>query len=170
MTRLLDFALIEEGQRRYTFEPVDLCAAARDAAASCREIAGANRIRLVEQSSELWVEGDRTALTQAIQNLVDNALKYSPADTDVRIESGFDAAGPFVAVEDRGIGIPSNERSRIFEKFYRGDHVRTLNVEGVGIGLALVRHVAERHGGSITVEDAPTGGSRFVLRLPGMPA
>lgn len=72
-------------------------------------------------------------------------------------------------MRDRGIGIPREEQARIFEKFYRGRHVSGMNVQGVGIGLALVRHVMEAHGGSIAVDSEPGAGSRFRLSLPGTP-
>lgn len=96
-------------------------------------------------------------------------MKYSPADSPIDVECARQNGSSLVEVRDRGIGIPPEEQARIFEKFYRGRQVSGLHVQGVGIGLALVRHVIEGHGGSITVESEPGAGSRFVLRLPGAP-
>lgn len=73
-----------------------------------------------------------------------------------------------VEVRDRGIGIPPEEQPNIFNKFYRGPSIAALNVQGVGIGLSLVRHIVESHGGSIAVESRVGDGSRFILRLPAM--
>src|SRR5439155_22251644 len=99
-----------------------------------------------------------------IQNLIENALKYSPPDSPVTVTCGTANGSNLVEVQDRGIGIPHEEQERIFEKFYRGRNASELNVEGVGIGLALVKHVIESHGGSVSVESRPGEGSRFVLR------
>ena len=167
VTRLLDFALIEEGQKTYSFDRIDLAETTRDAVATSRATVRPDRIHLAERPSQpLWVRADRTALAHAIQNLVDNAAKYSPPDAPIRVACGSTDGLHFVDVEDTGIGILSSERTRIFEKFYRGRQAAPLNAEGVGIGLSLVRHVMDRHGGSITIDSEPGRGSRFSLRLP----
>jgi signal transduction histidine kinase len=170
VTRLLDFSLIEEGRQTYTRERLDLVATTRDAIASCQHVARPERIRLVGANTvPLWVEGDRTALQHAIQNVIENAAKYSPPDTPIDVECARITFGHAVEVRDRGIGIPRDEQARIFDKFYRGRHAAGMNAHGVGIGLALVRHVVEAHAGSIAVESEPGAGSRFVLRLPAAP-
>jgi signal transduction histidine kinase len=170
VTRLLDFALIEEGRQAYARERLDLVATTRAAIASCQHVARPERIRLLgEEAAPLWIEGDATALQHAIQNVIENAAKYSPQESPIEVECAQLNGSHVVAVRDRGIGIPPEEQTRIFEKFYRGRHVSGMNVQGVGIGLALVRHVIEGHGGSIAVQSEPGAGSRFVLRLPGAP-
>ena len=167
VTRLLDFALIEDGKRVYARERVDLVAAAREAVDSCRDAARPERIRVVAAGhAPLWVDADRTALHHAIQNVIENAAKYSPPESPVVVRCDSVDGSHVLDVQDRGIGIPVNEHARIFEKFYRGREVSGLNVQGVGIGLALVRHVVDSHGGSIGVESQPGEGSRFTLRLP----
>ena len=167
VTRLLDFALIEEGRKTYSFDRIDLAETAREAVAACRAAGRADRIQLVDDGRQpLWVRGDRTAVASAILNLVDNAAKYSPADAPVRVECGSAQGLHFVDVQDSGIGIQPSERTKIFDKFYRGRQAAPLNAEGVGIGLSLVRHIVARHGGSIAVDSEPGHGSRFSLRLP----
>jgi signal transduction histidine kinase len=167
VTRLLDFAQIEEGKKVYALERVDLVAIARETIQSSHDTVRQDRIRLCgEEASPLWVRADRTALQHCIQNLIENAAKYSAPDSPIAVTclavNGFNA----IDVQDRGIGIPLEEQGRIFEKFYRGRQAAGLNVQGVGIGLALVKHVVESHGGSVSVESQPGHGSRFRLRLP----
>lgn len=166
VTRLLDFAQIEGGKKRYVFQPVDLTAVANDAVDSCRETIRGDRISLVTDDTARWVQADSIALQQCIQNLIENALKYSPPDSRVTISCWSQDGRHAVDVQDRGIGIPQDEQSRIFEKFYRGRHASPLDAQGVGIGLALVKHVIESHGGSVSVESSVGSGSRFHLALP----
>ena len=167
VTRLLDFAQIEEGKMVYSRQRVDLVTMATAAVESCQHPARPDRIRLVPAgTSPLWVEADPTALRHAIQNLIENAAKYSPPECPVEIHCFSRNGSHTVEVRDRGIGIPLDEQARIFEKFYRGHHVSHLNVHGVGIGLALVRHVMNSHGGSVSVHSQPGEGSQFSLHFP----
>jgi len=167
VTRLLDFAQIEEGKQVYSLERVELVAIAREAIQGCHYWVRRERLRLCgEEAAPLWVRADRMALGQCIQNLIENAVKYSPPNSPIAVTCASVNGSHFVEVDDRGIGIPVAEQARIFEKFYRGGQAAELNVQGVGIGLALVKHVMERHGGSVSVESRPGQGSRFRLRLP----
>jgi signal transduction histidine kinase len=167
VTRLLDFAQIEEGKAVYARERIDLVAAARKAAEACRHAGCTDRIRVAgAAAAPLWVSADRTALHHSIQNVIENAAKYSPADAPVIVRCGSANGFHSVDVIDRGVGIPASEQDAIFEKFYRGRHAADLNVQGVGIGLALVKHVIDSHGGSIVVDSEPGKGSRFSLRFP----
>lgn len=167
VTRLLDFAQIEEGKKVYALERVELGAVAREAVETCRQLFRAERIRLVaDETPPVWVRGDRVALQHCIQNLIENAGKYAPGDSPITVTCAGANGSALVEVLDRGVGIPLQEQEKIFEKFYRGSQASGLNVEGVGIGLALVKHVAESHGGSVSVDSQPGQGSRFRLRLP----
>lgn len=167
VTRLLDFAQIEEGRKVYSFERVELVAIAREAIQSCHFSVREERIRFCGQdAAPLWVRADRTALSHCIQNLIENAVKYSPPDSPIAVTCASADGSNVVDVQDRGIGIPRAEQTRIFEKFYRGRQASELNAQGVGIGLALVKHVMESHGGSVAVESQPGQGSRFRLLLP----
>ncbi len=118
----------------------------------------------------LWVSADRTALQHCIQNLIENAVKYSAPGAPVIVQCGRADGSAVVDVQDQGIGIAASDREKIFEKFYRGDQAAELNRQGVGIGLALVKHIMKSHGGSVSVDSQVGQGSRFVLRLPGAEA
>ena len=113
------------------------------------------------------VIGDKTRLEQALINLLDNAIKFNRPGGEV-----FVTAGPAgrdkvrVAVSDTGVGIPSEDLSRIFERFYRVDKARSRELGGTGLGLAIVKHVVERMGGTVTVESTLGKGSTFTLEFP----
>ena len=109
---------------------------------------------------------DADAVGQALANLVDNAIKYSAERKTLRVEVSRADGGVAFVVADEGIGIPPEEQGRIFDKFYRVGRSETQGRRGSGVGLALVRHVAEAHGGRVTVESRPGGGSRFTLWVP----
>jgi signal transduction histidine kinase len=167
VTRLLDFALIEDGKEAYAFERVDLVETTREAIEACQHVARPGRISLLgADAAPLWVHGDRTALQHAIQNVIENAAKYSPPEAPITVQCASANGSHLVEVYDRGIGIPAAEQTKIFEKFYRGQEVAALNAQGVGIGLALVQHVIKGHGGSIGVDSRPGEGSRFSLHVP----
>jgi len=166
VTRLLDFAQIEGGKKRYAFERVNLTSVAREAVQSCRDAGRPDRIAITADDTTRWVEADPTALQHCIQNLIENALKYSPPDSRVTVGCWSANGTHAVDVQDRGIGIPRDEQVKVFEKFYRGRQAAELDSQGVGIGLALVKHVVESHGGSVTVESTVGTGSRFSLTLP----
>lgn len=113
--------------------------------------------------------GDATALERAVLNLLDNAAKWSPEGATVRVESRqHDPGFCVLEVADAGPGIPSEDRSRVFERFYRSTEARTQR--GSGLGLAIVKQVAERHGGSVRVGEAPEGGALLSMYLPGRPS
>jgi signal transduction histidine kinase len=171
VTRLLHFAQIEEGKKAYSLERVDLLDVAREAVRACGDSADPARIQLLETgTAPLWVWADGTALQHCIQNLIENGLKYSPPNAPVTIACASANGHHIVDVRDRGIGIPQSEQRKIFEKFYRGYEASELNSQGIGLGLALVKHIIDRHGGSIVVESQPGHGSCFRLLLPRMEA
>jgi two-component system phosphate regulon sensor histidine kinase PhoR len=107
-------------------------------------------------------------MKQALANLVDNAMKYSGGRRRIRVAARREGGGVAVEVADDGIGIPLSERERIFEKFYRIGRSETQGRRGSGVGLALVKHIVEAHGGRVTVDGRPGDGSRFTLYLPGV--
>jgi nitrogen-specific signal transduction histidine kinase len=167
VARLLDFAQIEDGKKVYALDRVDLAATAREAVLSCRRSGSPDRFRFqADDASPLWVRADRTAISHCIQNLVENAVKYSPAESPIDVRCASLNGAHVVEIRDRGIGISRADQLRIFEKFYRAPQAAGLDAQGVGIGLALVKHVMEAHGGSVTVESEPGRGSRFTLSLP----
>lgn len=115
---------------------------------------------------ERAVPGDRRMLRAALNNLIDNAVKYNRPGGRVRIESEEDGAYFVIHVEDTGIGIPREEMPRIFERFYRLDKARSRETGGTGLGLSIVKHIAELHQGDISVKSAEGEGSTFSLRIP----
>ncbi len=112
------------------------------------------------------IEADQALLQQAIYNLVENALKYTPDGGEVMIHLRTDLSALIFAVQDSGIGIPEADLPRLFEKFYRGTNREALTKRGTGLGLAIVKSIAERHGGKVWVESEMGRGSTFHLQIP----
>jgi signal transduction histidine kinase len=117
-----------------------------------------------------WTRAHRPLLGQLLDNLLENACKYSGSGTPVVVRAWCEPDAAALAVEDRGSGIPAGDLPRVFEPFYRAGSARRLGHPGVGLGLAVARRIASTHGGTITVESEPGRGSRFVVRLPRSPA
>jgi two-component system sensor histidine kinase SenX3 len=124
------------------------------------------RLRLDVSVEAPPVRADRDALALAVRNLVDNAIKYSPASFDVNISVEARAGRAGIAVSDSGAGISPEEQREVLGKFVRGSAAKTLNVKGTGIGLAMVDQVAKAHGGRLDVESELGRGSRFTLWIP----
>lgn len=121
---------------------------------------------LLVDSAPGTITGSRELLRRALFNLVENAVKYGPEDGQVRLCAELDETDMVISVADQGPCIPPELRERIFEPFFRVDTARSRELGGTGLGLALVRAIAEVHGGSVWVEEHQAGGNRFVLRLP----
>ena len=109
---------------------------------------------------------DQRQVVSAIANLIDNAVKYSEPGSPVTVSTALRWRRVEIEVRDAGIGIPSRDLERIFERFYRVDHARSRATGGTGLGLSIVRHVARAHGGDITVESVEGQGSTFRFLLP----
>ena len=116
--------------------------------------------------SDLSLQADPELLSQAVGNLIDNAIKYSPGEPEITLWAGCEGAFYAVMVSDRGCGIPSASVGRIFDKFYRVPAGDRHDVKGYGLGLYHVRQIVERHGGRITVSPRPRGGSIFKIQIP----
>jgi two-component system sensor histidine kinase SenX3 len=112
------------------------------------------------------VPGDHVQLVSAVANLVDNAIKYSDAGSSVHIAAGVVEHEARIVVTDEGIGIPSRDMDRIFERFYRVDQARSRETGGSGLGLAIVRHVVTNHDGRLDVRSRLGEGSTFTMSLP----
>jgi len=112
------------------------------------------------------VTADKEALGQALLNLVNNAIKYSRDEKYLRLDVRRDGERVLLAVTDRGIGVAKGEQKKIFEKFYRAENSLVHETKGSGLGLALVQHIMQAHGGSVEIESAPGKGSTFTLVLP----
>jgi two-component system sensor histidine kinase SenX3 len=149
-------------------ELVDLAAVVQGAIARGRAVDGGRGIEItaLEVPDGILVRGDERQLMSAVGNLVENAVKYSHAGGVVQVRTRVDAAAVEVMVADQGIGIPTRDLDRVFERFYRVDKARSRDTGGTGLGLAIVRHVATNHGGEVLVSSQEGEGSTFVLRLP----
>ena len=171
---LLDVSAAQTGTLPLRHEKLDLSASAADAADLYREVAEDKHIAVeLVTPAPVPVEADPLRLGQAMANLVDNALKYTPAGGRVRLTTRLEPAnaahptGPSVAVieiDDSGPGVPVGEREKIWRRLYRTDASRSQR--GLGLGLSLVKAIVEAHHGSVSVDDAPGGGARFTVRLP----
>ena len=166
---LLDLSRIEAHGLRAR-EPVGVESVIRSAIERVRPIA---ELRGVEVSAALRgigairVPGDEAQLVSAISNLLDNAVKYSDGGPSVKVRARETVDGWVeISVRDKGIGIPAKDLERIFERFYRVDRARSRETGGTGLGLSIVRHVADNHGGEVTVVSTEGDGSTFTLRLP----
>jgi signal transduction histidine kinase len=170
---VLDFSRLERGQRAFVLEPADLPALVRETTALLRPRADDKGLTLVESIAEVpdhrWPAVDAVALRQALVNLIDNAVKFTPAGGRIEVSFAEQAGAVVIGVGDTGIGIEADERRRIFEKFYRVDNSLTRETTGAGIGLSLVRHIAEAHGARVVVESEPGRSSRFTLHFPAVP-
>ena len=124
------------------------------------------KVAMVKLSGPLKVVGDRRQLVSAIGNLVENAVKYSEVGSAVEVTAHADGDWVEFAVKDFGLGIPSRDLDRVFERFYRVDRARSRDTGGTGLGLAIVRHVANNHGGDVSVTSIEGEGSTFALKIP----
>jgi two-component system sensor histidine kinase SenX3 len=164
---LLDLSLIE-AQEAPTRERVPLRVMLDEAVERVRALALAKGIPLVYEppSDALDISCDPLQLVSAFTNLLDNAVKYSDEHGSVEVGAVEEGDRVVVWVRDRGIGIPSRDLERIFERFYRVDRARSRATGGTGLGLSIVRHVAQVHGGDVIVESVEGEGSTFRLALP----
>ncbi|HKV36652.1 MAG TPA: ATP-binding protein [Pyrinomonadaceae bacterium] len=149
--------------------PLRLDEVVRDTIASLQPVAKKKRIRLIEQPAHRIppVAADKSLITQAVKNLVHNAIKYSPERTTVTVSTALEAETVRVCVEDRGYGIPAESRERVWDKFYRVVREgQEKDEESTGLGLSFVREVVEQHGGQVNLDTEEGRGSRFSFTLP----
>jgi signal transduction histidine kinase len=170
ISNVLDFASIEAGKKAYRLEPQDLSSVARETYERYRfQLEAKGFTHRFETDQDLPpVLADPDAVAQALLNLIENAIKYSPERKEIAILVDRAPGGVRIRVEDRGMGIPPEDRRRIWDDFYRSKAARALGTRGSGLGLSLVRHIVEAHGGAVSVESAPGEGSRFELIFPAL--
>ena len=163
-----------EAEEAPTREPVPVHLVVAEAVERMRPAAEQQGIdvHVAEARRNITMLGDRRQLVSAIYNLLDNAVKYSESGSavDVRVSVSADGTRVAIDIEDHGLGIPTRDHERIFERFYRVDRGRSRDTGGTGLGLAIVRHVASNHGGEVRLASREGVGSTFTLVLPAGPA
>jgi len=174
MSRMINtFLSVTQLQRKDKQEvlkiPLRLDEVVRETIASLQPVAKKKRIRLLEQPAHRIppVAADKSLITQAVKNLVNNAIKYSPERTTVTVSTALEAEAVRVCVEDRGFGIPAEAKERVWDKFYRVVREgQEKDEESTGLGLSFVREVVEQHGGRVDLDSEEGRGSRFSFTLP----
>ncbi len=162
---MLDVSAAETGTLLLHRERLDLRTVLAEATDLYREVAEEKNITVqLDAPAPVLVEGDALRLGQAVANLLDNALKYTPAGGRVRLAARGEPGLGLIEVSDTGPGVPPDEREKIWRRLYRGDASRSQR--GLGLGLSLVKAIVEAHRGTVTVGEADGGGARFTVQLP----
>jgi signal transduction histidine kinase len=169
LNTLMDISEAETGTMNLRREPTNLTDLIQQTVELYEDLAEERGVTIDVRAPEpLWVPLDRNRMRQVLANLVDNAVKYTPADGRIEIAASREGGDAVISVSDTGIGIPAAELPRIWDRLYRGDKSRSER--GLGLGLSLVKAIVEAHGGTVSVVSEPAKGTRFEVRLPAEPA
>ncbi|CAN5611889.1 hypothetical protein BH20ACI4_BH20ACI4_34820 [soil metagenome] len=165
--QILDFAGAKSGNRKYDFQKIEVKKIIEEAIAECQPLIEENNFEIEKEFAGNLPEisGDKQALTQAVQNLIANSIKYSNGEKFIKISAQNGGGKVKISVEDKGLGIEKNEIGKIFEPFYRSKQVVDAQIHGNGLGLSLVKQIVEAHGGRIEVESEIGKGSCFTIVL-----
>jgi signal transduction histidine kinase len=168
INNILDFSRIEAGKKEYSFRETDMADLVRSTLDSYRFEIEQNGFQFEQKidNNLPQLRVDREAIARSLLNLVNNAVKYSATEKYLGVHLYQRNGGVNLEVVDHGIGIPLKEQLKIFEKFYRVGDPLVHNTKGSGLGLSLVRHIVQAHGGIVAVESAPGRGSKFIITLP----
>jgi signal transduction histidine kinase len=168
INNILDFSRIEAGKKEYDFRDTDMAELVRNTLDSYRYQIEQHGFKFEEKIAEDLpaMRIDREAMARSLVNLVNNALKYSQERKYLGVNLYRENGSVKLEVVDHGIGIPTAEQHKIFEKFYRAGDPLVHNTKGSGLGLSLVRHIVHAHGGDVSVESTPGAGSKFTIALP----
>ena len=168
INNILDFSRIESGKKEYSFRETDVADLVRSTLESYRFEIEQNGFQFEQKIDsnlpQVWM--DREAIARSLLNLVNNAVKYSATEKYLGVNLYRHNGGVNLEVVDHGIGIPPKEQAKIFEKFYRVGDPLVHDTKGSGLGLSLVRHIVQAHGGDIAVQSEPGEGSKFTITLP----
>lgn len=162
--RLLTLA--EAGELELYRQRVDLAELITTTLGSLSSRATQQGVTLAPQLHPIWVTVDSDRIRQALLNLLDNALRYSPPGTEITIRLSEDGHAACLEVLDQGPGIPEAHLAHLFERFYRAERSRSREAGGSGLGLAIVRSIVTLHGGNVSAANRQQGGARFTVRLP----
>lgn len=164
---IIDLSRLQDDDPLKNGKPMDLSEVITEAIDQSRLNAEKRRITMVFDSpSKVMINGDRNQVIMAIHNLIENAINYSPDRTRVAIAIKVVDMIAEVSVSDQGIGIPEKDLERIFERFYRVDPARSRLTGGTGLGLSIVKHIANNHGGDVSLWSIEGAGSTFTIRFP----
>jgi signal transduction histidine kinase len=165
---ILDISKIEEGQKVFRFEKVNIIPLVKDIVGSFQEHTAEERFQISLEISEPipHVSFDREAMEQVVHNLMDNACKYSGDSKIIEVRLFLKGNKVIFSIRDYGIGIRKEDHDKIFRRFYRAGEELTQSVKGSGIGLTIVKQIVEAHHGDISVESSPGKGSLFTVKLP----
>jgi len=171
VSQIINLSRLQSDQPMMTPQQVDVCHVLAAAVERNRELADSREVNLVVKAEpDLEIQGDPAQLTDAVSNLIHNAIVYSNPRARVAVSSRLvhdvDGDRADIAVADNGIGITDDDQRRIFERFYRVDYARSRDNGGTGLGLSLVKHIAQAHGGSVDVWSKVGQGSTFTLSIP----
>jgi len=168
---MLVLTRVERGQQLLKPEAVSVARVMADVVEQLRMPAEDKHLQMaVHVGAADVVRADPNSLHTVLLNLVDNALKYTPAEGSVTISGRTVPEGYELAVSDTGVGVPTEHQARIFERFYRVDKARDRATGGTGLGLSIVKHIMESHGGRVTVHSTPGEGATFTVFFPAAPA
>jgi signal transduction histidine kinase len=163
---ILDLTRLHNGQVQIVCQPMDLAGLARRVVDDVGPMAAPRRVIFHGPDTAVTIQGDRVRLEQVLRNLLDNAVKYSPASGDITVRVEQRNTEAILAICDQGIGIPEEARAQLFDRFYRADNVDRRRMQGTGIGLSITAEIVALHGGVVQVDSVPGQGSTFTIRLP----
>ncbi|MDX1951909.1 MAG: HAMP domain-containing sensor histidine kinase [Verrucomicrobiota bacterium] len=172
LTRLIEnfltFSRISRNKLPLNFELLDPAEVAEEAIRACGDRLNATGVRFTFKSTAALprIKGDRHALSTALINLLENALKYSGEQKEIRLSTFAENGDVIFTVRDNGIGIEERHHARIFERFYQVDQTLSKSTDGCGLGLSIVQHVAQAHGGEVGLQSKAGAGSEFTLKIP----
>jgi signal transduction histidine kinase len=165
LNTLMDITEAEAGMMKLRREPVDLCQLAREVVELYEYVAEEKKLSVTSDLPAPCVAAvDQARMRQVFANLLDNAIKYTPAGGKVHIAIRVENGQAWVTFKDSGVGIPADEQPKIWSRLYRGDKSRSQR--GLGLGLSLVKAIVEAHGGKVTVVSRPDQGAEFTVQLP----